>query len=121
MKTKPNGYPKEEKLKSRIEISLLFEKGKWFSYKELSIITLQKNDLKNLKVGVSVSKKFFKKAVDRNRIKRLLRETYRLNKKLFIENFGNNSINMIFYRSSKIPLHFSDIENLFIRLCDEKK
>jgi len=68
---KPNGFPKEEKLKNKTDISLLFEQGKWFSYKELAIISLQKENLPTRKVGVSVSKKFFKKAVDRNREKLL--------------------------------------------------
>ena len=54
---KPNGFPKDEKLKNKTDISLLFEQGKWFSYKELAIISLQKEDLPVRKVGVSVSKK----------------------------------------------------------------
>lgn len=116
---KTNGYPKTEKLKNNTEISLLFEQGKWYSYKELSIISLLKKDLENQKVGVSVSKKFFKKAVDRNRIKRLLREVYRLNKELFISTFGNQSINMIFYRSPKLPTHYSEIQDLFVKLCEK--
>ncbi len=114
---KPNGFPKEEKLKNKTDISLLFEQGKWFSYKELAIISLQKEDLSIQKVGVSVSKKFFKKAVDRNR---LLRENYRLNKPLFIKTFGENSLNMIFYRSVKLPKNMTEIESLFLKLCDEK-
>ena len=118
---KPNGFPKEEKLKNKTDISLLFEQGKWFSYKELAIISLQKEDLPTRKVGVSVSKKFFKKAVDRNRVKRLLRETYRLNKPLFIKTFGENSLNMIFYRSAKLPKNMAEIESLFLKLCEEKK
>ena len=117
---KPNGFPKEEKLKNKTDISLLFEQGKWFSYKELAIISLQKEDLSIQKVGVSVSKKFFKKAVDRNRVKRLLRETYRLNKPLFIKTFGENSLNMIFYRSAKMPKNMTEIESLFLKLCEEK-
>ena len=68
---KTNGYPKTEKIKNKIDISLLFEQGKWYSYKELYIISLTKPDLENPKIGVSVSKKFFKRAVNRNRIKRL--------------------------------------------------
>ena len=116
---KTNGYPKTEKIKNRTDISLLFEQGKWYSYKELCIISLTKPDLENPKIGVSVSKKFFKRAVNRNRIKRLLRETYRLNKPLFINTFGKNSLNMIFYRSPKLPQHYSQIEYLFLKLCEK--
>ena len=114
---KTNGYPKTEKIKNKTDISLLFEQGKWYSYKELCIISLTKPDLENPKIGVSVSKKFFKRAVNRNRIKRLLRETYRLNKPLFINTFGKNSLNMIFYRSPKLSQHYSQIEYLFLKLC----
>ena len=116
---KTNGYPKTEKIKNKTDISLLFEQGKWYSYKELCIISLTKPDLENPKIGVSVSKKFFKKAVNRNRIKRLLRETYRLNKSLFINTFGKNSINMIVYRSPKLPQHYNQIEYLFLKLCEK--
>lgn len=118
---KINGYPKTEKLKNKTEISLLFEQGKWYSYKELSIISLSKENLENQKVGVSTSKKFFKKAVDRNRVKRLLREVYRLNKKLFVNTFGSQSINMIFYRSPKLPTHYSQLQGLFVKLCEKKR
>lgn len=114
---KTNGYPTNEKLKNRNDISLLFEKGKWYSYKELSIIYLHKEDLENTKVSVSVSKKFFKKAVDRNRVKRLLRETYRLNKTLFLKTFGEKSLCMMFYRSPKLPANYSQIQELFINIC----
>lgn len=117
---KPNGYPKEEKLKNKKDISLLFEQGQWYSYKELSIISLPIDGLKHPKVGVSVSKRYFKKAVDRNRIKRLLRETYRLNKGIFIETFGVNTLNMFFYRSNKKPNKQSDIENLYFKLCEKQ-
>lgn len=118
---KTNSYPKQEKLKNKADITLLFEQGKWFSYKDLSIISLKKENLENPKVGVSVSKKFFKKAVDRNRIKRLLRETYRLNKALYKETFGEKSLSMLLYRSHQLPTHYQDIEALFLQLCKEFK
>lgn len=117
---KPNGYSKDEKLKNKKDISLLFEHGKWYSYKELSIISLPVDGLKHPKLGVSVSKRYFKKAVDRNRIKRLLRETYRLNKELFIETFGANTINMLFYRSYERPNKQSEIEDLYFKLCKKQ-
>ena len=115
------GYSKDEKLKQKKEISLLFEKGKWRNCDNLRIIFLKENLSGNLQFGVSVSKRFYKKAVDRNRIKRLLREAFRLNKTEFKNAFGENSSAMLFYISPTKPSHFSEIETNFLKLCELKK
>ena len=121
-------FPKEEKLKHKREIDLLFAKGKWQTCGNLRIISinLEKKPqedflISNQKFGVSVSKRHFKKAVDRNRIKRLLRETYRLNKEIFTDAFGKNSISMIFWVSNEKPVSYQSLEENFITLCKSKK
>jgi ribonuclease P protein component len=117
-------YPKAEKLKKDTEITLLFAKGKWRSCGNLRIIILKNHpDLQteNVKLGVSVSKRYFKKAVYRNRVKRLLRECYRLNKDLFKESFGEKTIAMMFWVSNELPEKFQDVEAEFIKLCQSQK
>lgn len=121
------GYPKIEKLKSKKLIELLFIEGEWQSCGPLKIRTLSftieasKDALTGTHYGVSVSKRFFKKAVDRNRIKRLLREVYRLNKSTFHESFGQNSVSMIFWNSSKMPASYKEVEGCFLSICRAKK
>jgi len=118
-----NGYPFQEKLKKKYEIDLLFAKGKWLSVDNIRIIHLKSSDkltIDNHKIGVSVSKKFFKRAVDRNRIKRLLRESYRLNKSTYIDAFGDQSIAMLFWASKELPNHFSVVEKQFLDLCKKR-
>lgn len=115
------GYPKAEKLKQKREIELLFAKGKWVTCGNLRIISLPENLSDSLQFGVSVSKRFYKKAVDRNRIKRLLREAYRLNKAEYSAAFGEKSSAMLFYISPKKPTHFSEIQENFMKLCNQKK
>ncbi len=117
-------YPKDEKLKKDNEITLLFAKGKWKSCGNLRIIILKNHpDLhnENVKLGVSVSKRYFKKAIHRNRIKRLLRECYRLNKDIFKESFGEKTIAMMFWVSTELPEKFQDVEAEFIKLCQSQK
>lgn len=97
-------YPKVEKLKGKNNINLLFEKGKWRTFGNMRIIILKNKEthpISELKFGVSVSKRYFKKATDRNRFKRLLRECFRLNKDLYKETFGDLSHAMLFWASSE--------------------
>ena len=79
---------KEERLSSQKEIELLFEEGKSLSRHPIRIIW-RKLDLAKghppAQVLFSVSKRKFSKAVERNRIKRLMRESYRLSKPAFYE------------------------------------
>ncbi|MBV8325969.1 ribonuclease P protein component [Chryseobacterium sp.] len=117
-------YPTAEKLKKNTEISLLFEKGKWRTCGNLRIIILKNKPglpIESGKFGVSVSKRYFKRAVHRNRLKRLLRECYRLNKNLFREAFGEKTLAMLFWVSSEMPQKYQDVEAEFIKLCEAQK
>ena len=80
---------KNERLKSRKQIEHLFNKGKSFAanpfriYYSLSKTLNTQSSIPmaigiNIQFGVGVSSKNFRKAVDRNRIKRLTREAWRL-------------------------------------------
>ena len=75
-------YNKFEKLKSRKQIELLFAQGKSISSFPVKVFYLpvDNSPLHPVQVGVGVSARNFKKAVDRNTIKRRLREAYRLHK-----------------------------------------
>ena len=80
------GFGRREKLKSRKQIEDLFQNGKSFPVFPLRVIYQFQPDGKGvLQVGVSASKRYFKKAVDRNRLKRLMREAYRLQKHPLLE------------------------------------
>lgn len=103
-------YPRAEKLKRKTDIDFLFQKGKWRSHQSMRLIFLPTSEHSGLKIGVSVSKRNFKRAVDRNRIKRLLREVYRLNRQLFTQAFGPDVLMMIFYQDKKLPENFARFE-----------
>lgn len=116
-----NDYPKTEKLKSKKTIETLFSEGKSVSKYPLRLVfvplvdEISENKNNNYKMGVSVSKKHFKHAVDRNYFKRVLRETYRLNKQMLIENLKNPTAFMFFYQS-KDRLTYKEINEKTIQL-----
>ena len=117
-------YPKNEKLKSKITIGLLFSEGKSVSKYPLRLVYYSGNlgnpdtSGQNIKMGVSVSKKHFKKAVDRNYFKRVLRETYRLNKNLLLDNLDKPYAFMLFYQS-KDRLSYEEINTKTIQLFEK--
>ncbi|CAM3599597.1 ribonuclease P protein component [Flavobacterium chungbukense] len=113
-------YPKNERLKSKTIIGLLFSDGKSVSKYPLRLVYRQaeENSEEGTKIGVSVSKKYFKKAVDRNYFKRVLRETYRLNKHLLLDNLDQNYSIMLFYQT-KDRLSYEEINTKMIQLFEK--
>ena len=123
---------KKDKLKSRKAIEQLFKEGKSFSvfpfrvlYLKAPASSLTKN---NLQTAFSVSKKYFKKAVDRNRIKRLMREAWRLQKNILEDkiNFSNKSIAVfIIYTGNELPEYELIFEKItaaikrLLKICNE--
>ncbi|MEC4003575.1 ribonuclease P protein component [Flavobacterium sp. SUN052] len=112
-------YPKNEKLKSRKVIDTLFSEGKSVSKFPLRLVYAPIIDSdEKLKFGVSVSKKHFKNAVDRNYFKRVLRECYRLNKHLIHENLDKPYAIMFFYQT-KDRLSYHEIHEKTILLFEK--
>jgi len=105
---------KDEKLKSRKLIEHLFAEGKRVKSFPLQLIYLQISHDSEfpVKVGFSVPKKVVKLAVDRNRIKRMMREAYRLNKYFISENIKEPYIFMFIYTSKEEP-EYADLEEIF--------
>ncbi len=84
-------FGKKEKLCSKLVIDELFKIGKSFKVYPLRVIyqPLESND-STAKLLISVPKKRFGKAVSRNKIKRLIREAYRLNRSELIEKWQSD-------------------------------
>ena len=102
---------KKERLKSRRQIEHLFSKGKSFSVPPYRVIYSFENavDLSHepvLKCGFTVSARVFKKATDRNRIKRITREAYRVQKNILEDKLllRQKALNMfILYTGKELP------------------
>ncbi|MFD2822556.1 ribonuclease P protein component [Lacinutrix iliipiscaria] len=104
-------YNKSEKLKSEKQIGELFSNGKSISAYPLRLVYIESSfsDGISIKSGVSVPKRNFKKAVDRIKIKRLMREAYRLNKYELFNNITTQYAFMILY-IGKEKTSFSEID-----------
>ena len=113
-------YPKEEKLKSKKTIELLFSEGKSVSKFPLRLVYLETDFEEDVpyKIGVSVSKRNFKNAVDRNYFKRVLRECYRLNKAMLVDNLDKKYAIMFFYQT-KERLTYQEIHEKTVQLFDK--
>lgn len=94
-----NTLGKQERLKSKKLIEKLYAEGdsvKTFPLRMMYVQTAHTSEFP-CQVGVSVAKRNYKLAVDRNRLKRLMRETYRLQKQIVYNNLDEPYVFMISY------------------------
>ena len=76
---------------------MLFTDGKSFFLYPFKVFYVRDNipTVSPAQILITVPKRSFKKAVDRNRVKRLVRESYRKNKKVLNDNLIRDNINLI--------------------------
>ena len=109
---------KNERLKSRKQIEQLFKEGQRFTIAPFRIFYLfqdgQRSTINSqLLFGVGASSRNFKTAVERNRIKRLTKEAYRLQKNTLQDKLKeqNRKLNVFFiYTGKELPL-YTDVYN----------
>lgn len=111
-------FPKTEKLKSFKTIENLFSDGKSYSKFPIKIFFLPKDNLETNLAAFAVPKRNFKSAVDRNRIKRQLREAFRLNKQILNETEENRFV-MLFLYLGKVKPKYKDLDNAMVKLLEK--
>ncbi len=106
-------FNKLERLKRKKLIQQLFAEGKTVTVFPLKLIYLpsEHDSPYKTQAAVSVSKRNFKKAVQRNRIKRLMREAYRLNKHLVYDSENTKKHIFMFIYQGRNETDFATIEN----------
>lgn len=123
---------KNERLKSRKAIESLFKNGialKAFPYRVVYILASFADENPRLQAGFSASSRKFKKAVDRNRIKRITREAYRIHKRGLqraLESSNKKMQVFFIYTGGELPAFsvanekLAGIMNKLIHIVDEK-
>lgn len=121
---------KKERLKSRKALDLLFSEGKQFHVAPFKLLyRFEKEEaIYPLQFGIGVSARNFKKAVDRNRVKRIVRECYRLQKNELQEKLVSRNMTLqvfMIYTARELPSFeetrekLLSILNKLVKLADE--
>ena len=108
-------FDRSERLKSRKIIAGLFKTGQSYVAYPLRVVWTPSfaGEAGKATVAISVSKRNFKTAVARNRLKRQMREAYRLQKDMFYQQLEEQGLHislMITY-IAKEPLPFAEISS----------
>lgn len=111
--------PKDYRLKKRSAFAATYKTGKSLHKDGITVFCGKKNQNKmSVKIGFVVSKKIHKRAVKRNRIKRLMRESIRLYIK---ENgFTKEYMSLVFVASSKLlGKNFDEVDKSMKKLVSQ--
>jgi len=119
-------FSKNERLCSKPLIDKLIQKGNSFNGFPFKISWMEiEESTVPVKILISVPKRKFKRAVDRNKIKRLIREAYRKNKYVLIDRLGEKKIMFLLVFVSRTIIDYAETEakinDVLIRLGNEIK
>ncbi len=111
---------KEERVSGEKRIESLFANGRSFIAYPLRVVYVANDGSENVSIFVSVPKKRIKSAVKRNRVKRLIRETYRLNKFLLKDQLPEKSgLDIAFIYVKDEPAEYRTIEKGMLKALNE--
>jgi ribonuclease P protein component len=126
-----NRFPKSERLRAKKSIELIHQSGIRISQGELMcLLVALRPDAKGahfisgegpIKVLITVSSHKYRKAVERNRIKRILRELYRLNKGRVTEILEKKELYLLFsigFRGA-LPVTYGYLKPVYLKLLDK--
>jgi ribonuclease P protein component len=106
---------KTEILRNKFQINTLFSEGKGFNIYPIRVFWIENKDNScvDAMVVFSVPKRIFKRAVDRNKLKRRMREAYRLNKTILIPELQMKNKKVCFMLSyiGKEIMDYTEIES----------
>lgn len=111
-------FTKDERLRSRKLIEKIIEEGKSISMNpfRISWTITELTTTFPAQLAIAVPKRFFKRAVDRNRIKRLIREVYRKNKSgiySLLQSKEKQCAILVVFNGRKVP-DFDEVEKKFL-------
>jgi ribonuclease P protein component len=107
---------KFKRLKSKKEITFIFECGASVSSFPIKLFFIKNSDQKKSSVAFTVGKKNIAKAVDRNKVKRLMREVFRLG---FAEEKGFFGHSLVFVFLGKEVVSFDLIKKGFFGVFEK--
>ena len=104
-------FPKKERLKSKKLFEQVFQDGKSLKQYPLKLIYLETELTEDVKcqAGMAVPKRRIRQAVKRNRIKRIMRESYRLNKEPIFNKMQGSYALLFLYLGKESP-EYSKVE-----------
>jgi ribonuclease P protein component len=116
-------FTREERLKSKKMLGALFKGGNSFVAYPLRVVWLPTETVlattpPPVQVAISVPKRNFKTAVERNLLKRRIREAYRLNKQALLEKIqpADKSVAIMIMYIAKEPLTFAEIQSGVLKM-----
>ncbi len=110
-------FPKSERLCNKLLIDKLIQKGNSFNGFPFKIKWLELEESSvPVKIMISVPKRKFKRAVDRNRLKRLIREAYRKNKYKLLDRIGSKKFAILVVYTAATIADYTEIEKKIDKL-----